>query len=203
MAGSNVDTKVFLKIQDIVKDVEQCTVDVERLRPSAVNVKMSFIKDKWMREFFLTDFKIGSISIDTSKSHVAISVPKILLPVSATSPIPVSKGRGARTPTRASGQVAGKIASLPQMKAQKLPSLNVKLANDMSGCCIHGLAITYDGRRLLADCDNSKIKLFSRDTKSLCSLAMPCAPWNIAVIRDREAVVSCGKSKLLVLNTYI
>lgn len=31
-------------------------------------------------------------------------------------------------------------------------------------------------------------------------MSLSCAPWNIAVTRDREAVVSCGKAKLPILD---
>ena len=62
------------------------------------------------------------------------------------------------------------------------------------------MAITNDGRRLLADHNNNKIKMFSRDMKSLCFLSLSTSPWNIAVTGDREAVVCCNETKLLVLD---
>ena len=232
--GSTIDTKVFLKIQDILKDVEQCKADCENLRPSVMKVKISFIPDKRMKEIVSTSYKIGSISLDTSQPQVAISIPDISFPMSPI-PVPLSdigktptgvsgqvagktmplsqiKGqdlstslrpprRGGKTPTGASGQVAGKTMPLSQIKAQKLASYNVKLDDDKSDCCITGMAITNDGRRLLADYGNSKIKMFSRDKMSLCSLSLSTRPEDIAVTGDREAVVSChGETKLLILD---
>ena len=87
------------------------------------------------------------------------------------------------------------------MTAKKLASYNVKLDDDNSDCNITGIAITNDGRRLLADLDNNKIKMFSRDMKLLCSLSLSTRTWDIAVTGDREAVVSClNERKLLVLD---
>ena len=110
-------------------------------------------------------------------------------------------GKHGRVPTGASGQVATKTTPLSQIKAKKPASYNVKLDDDNRNCDITGIAITNDGRRLLGDYKNSKIKMFSRDMKSLCSLSMSTSLWNIAVTGDREVVVSChGETKLLILD---
>ena len=201
MKGTTVDTKQFLTIHDILKDVEQCKSDAEKQRPLSMNVKMLLIPDKRMKEFLSTSFKMGSISLDTSKPLVAISVPEISFPVSPARSLPVPQGRGGRTPTGASGHVAIKTTAIPKIKAVKHDSYNVKLDDDTRDCDITGIAITNDGRLLLADCYNNKVKMFSRDMKLLCYLSLSTPPWDIAVTGDREAVVSCaGKTKLLILD---
>ena len=171
MKATTVDTNQFLAIQDILKDVERCKSDAEKQRPSSMNVNMLLIPDKRMEEFLSTSFKMGSISLETSQPLVAISVPEISFPM-----------------------------PLSQIKVQKLASYNVKLGDDKMDCWITGMAITNDGRRLLADYANKKIKMFSRDMKSLCSLSLSTKPWDIAVTGDREAVVSCDQAKLLILD---
>ena len=209
MKATTVDTKQFLAIQDILKDVERCKSDAEKQRPSSMNVNMLLIPDKRMKEFLSTSFKMGSISLDTSQPLVAISVPEISFPMSPARSLPVPQGRGGRAPTGASGQVASKTTPLSKIKVQKLASYNVKLDDDKMDCFITGMAITNDGRRLLADCVNNKIKMFSRDMKSLfCrdmkslrSLSLSTSPRDIAVTGDREAVVSCyNETKLLILD---
>ena len=200
MKATTIDTKQFLAIQDILKDVERCKSDAEKQRPSSMNVKMLIIPDKRMKEFLTTSFKMGSISLDTSQPLVAISLPEISFPMSATRSLPV-QGRGGRAPTGASGQVASKTTTLPKIKAVKHDSYNVKLDDDKIDCDITGIAITNDGRRLMADHFNRKIKMFSRDMKLLCSLSLSTSPCNIAVTGDREAVVSCwSEPKLLILD---
>ena len=200
MKGTTIDTKQFLAIQDILKDVEQCKSDAEKQIPSSMNVKMLLIPDKRMKEFLTTSFKMGSISLDTSQPLVAISVPEISLPMSPVRSLGVAQGRSGRAPTGAGGQVANKTTPLSQIKTKKHDSYKVKLDDDKNDCEIYGIAITNDGRRLLADLNNDKIKMFSRDMKSLCSLSLTTSPWNIAVTGDREAVVSCAVSKLLILD---
>ena len=119
---------------------------------------------------------------------------------SPTRSLPVTQGRGGRTPTGASGQVASKTTPLFKIKAKKLASYKVQFGDERD-CTISGIAITNDGRRLLADWDNNKIKLFSRDMKLLCSLSVSTTPRHIAVTGDREAVVSCcDEQRLLILD---
>ena len=200
MKGKTVDTKLFIEIQNILKDVEQYKSNAEKLRAASRNVKMSFIPDKRIKEILTASFKMGSISHDTSQPRIAISVPEISFPISPARSLQVPQGRSGRTPTGASGQVASKTTTLPKLKAVKLASYNVKLDDDERDCNITGIAITSDGRRLLADHSNSKIKMFSRDMKSLCSLSLSIEPYDIAVTGDREAVVSCNEAKLLILG---
>ena len=201
MKGNTVDTKLFIEIQNILKDVEQYKSDAEKLRAASINVKMSFIPDKRIKEFLTASFKMGLISLDTFQPRIAISVPEISFPMSPARSLPVSQGRSSRAPIGASGQVAIKTTTLSKIKAVKHDSYNVKLDDDKSDCEINGMAITNDGRPLLSDRGNSKIKLFSQDMKSLCTLSVSTTPLDIAVTGDREAVVSCwSETKLLVLD---
>ena len=150
-----------------------------------------------MNELVSTSYKMGSISLDTSQPQVGISIPDISFPMS---PIPGPLSGIGKTPTGASGQVAGKTMPLSKIKAKKLAIYNVKLNDDKCDCSIFGMVITNGGRRLLADYDNHKIKLFSRDMKLLCSLSLSTAPRDIAFTGDREAVVCCNEPKLLILD---
>ena len=101
---------------------------------------------------------------------------------------------------------AGKIQSarqsvaLTQLKGRKLKSYNVKLSDDSNDCWIKGMAITNDDRRLLVDNYNKKVKLFSQDMKLLSSLSLSAHPWDIAVISDKEAVVTTVNKSLVLLG---
>ena len=61
------------------------------------------------------------------------------------------------------------------------------------------MAITNDGRRLLVDNDNRKVKLLSQDMKLLSSLSLS-DPCDIAVISDKEAVVITANESLVLLG---
>ena len=141
MKTTTVDTKQFLAIHDILKDVEQCKSDAEKQRPSSMNVKMLLIPDNRMKEFLSTSFKMGSISLDTSQPLVAISVPEISFPMSPARSLPVPQGLGGRAPAGASGLVASKTTPLPRIKAVKHDSYNVKPDDDENECDIPGMTI--------------------------------------------------------------
>ena len=108
-------------------------------------------------------------------------------------------------PTNKVVAVAGKRESarqsvaLTHLKGRKLRRYNVKLSDDRLNCNITGMAITNDGRRLLVDNKNNKVKLFSQDMKLLSSLSLS-APWNIAVLSDQEAVVRTANRSLVLLG---
>ena len=91
--------------------------------------------------------------------------------------------------------------ALTQLKGRKLTSYNVKLSDDRYECNITGMAaITNDGRRLLVDHDNNKVKLFSPDMKLLSSLSLSDPPRDIAVLSDQEAVVTTVNRSLVLLD---
>ncbi|MEW8486502.1 MAG: hypothetical protein AB2705_15085 [Candidatus Thiodiazotropha sp.] len=52
----------------------------------------------------------------------------------------------------------------------------------------------------MADYDNKKVKIFSHDIKLLSSVSVPDRPWDIAVISEREAVVTTGYNSLVILD---
>ena len=94
-------------------------------------------------------------------------------------------------------QSARHSVALTQLKGRKLKRYNVNLSDDREECWITGMAITNDGRRLLVDSNNYKVKLFSRDMQLLSSLSLSDRPWDIAVISDKEAVLTTNESLVL------
>ena len=97
-------------------------------------------------------------------------------------------------------QSARQSVALTQLKGRKLRRYNVKLSDDMYRCFIIGMAITDDGRRLLVDNNNKKVKLFSQDMKLLSSLFLSDSPCDIAVLSDQEAVVTTANRSLKLLD---
>ena len=97
-------------------------------------------------------------------------------------------------------QSARHSVALTQLKGRKLKRCNVKLSYDRCCCEITGMAITNDGRRLLVDYNNDKVKLFSRDMKLLSSLSLSDPPSDIAVLSDKEAVVTTDNWSLKLLD---
>ena len=202
LKGNAVEAKVFLQIQDILKDVEQCKSDAETLQLSPLLAKMAFIPDKWLEEFLSSTFKIGTMKFVTSEAEVAITVPEMSFPMSIDKSLTVPQRSGVETLRGASGhQVTELWTPLSMMKAKKVTSYNAKLDDDPVHCTITGMVIMNDGKRLLVDFNNWKIKLFSPDMKPLCSLSLTryAKPYALAVTGDREAIVSCYNDAIFLI----
>ena len=188
-----IDAKLFLRIQDILSDMKQYQDD---FKAPICNVQLSFVPSKQIQEFLSSSYTMGSVKVDKSKCE--ITIPEILYPVSSTKQ---SRAGPANKVVAAAGkrESARQSVALTQLKGRKLRRYNVKLSDDRKRCWITGMAITNDGRRLLVYWNNNKVKLFSQDMKLLSSLSLS-APWNIAVISDKEAVVTTANESLVLLG---
>ena len=162
----SIDTKIFLRIQEILSDMKQCKTD---LNAPIYRVQLSFVPPKEVKDFLLSSFTTCSVKLEESK--IDITIPEILFPVSPT-----------------------------QQSLQLKHRTNVKLSDDRENCYITDIGITSDGRRLLVDHGNKKVKLFSQDIKLLSSLSLKDRPCGIAVLGDQEAVVATDNKSLVLLN---
>ena len=189
-----IDAKLFLRIQDILSDMKQYQDD---FKAPICNVQLSFVPSKQIQEFLSSSYTLGSVKLDKSKCE--ITIPEILYPVSSTKQ---SRAGPANKVVAAAGksQSARQSVALTQLKGRKLRRYNVQLSDDRRDCWITGMAITNDGRRLLVDHGNKKVKLFSRDMKLLSSLSLSDRPCDIAVISDQEAVVTTDNTSLVLLG---
>ena len=196
-----IDAKLFLRIQDILSDMKQYQDD---FKAPICNVQLSFVPSKQIQEFLSSSYTLGSVKLDKSKCE--ITIPEILYPVSSTKQ---SRAGPANKVVAAAGkrESARQSVALTQLKGRKLSSYNVKLSDDKQLCLIIGMAITNDGRRLLVDNLNNKVimfsrdrKLFSRGMKLLSSLSLSDHPRDIAVISNKEAVVTTDNKSLVLLG---
>ena len=189
-----IDAKLFLRIQDILSDMKQYQDD---FKAPICNVQLSFVPSKQIQEFLSSSYTLGSVKLDKSKCE--ITIPEILYPVSSTQQ---SRAGPANKVVAAAGkrESARQSIALTQLKGRKLRRYNVKLSNDRKECQIKGMAITNDGRRLLVDYGNYKVKLFSWDMKLLSSLSLPDCPHDIAILSDKEAVVTTDNTSLVLLG---
>ena len=189
-----IDAKLFLRIQDILSSMKQYQDD---LKAPVCNVQLSFVPSKQIQEFLSSSYTMGSVKLDKSKCE--ITIPEILYPVSSTQQsraIPANKVVAAAGKRESARQSVART----QLKGLKLGSYNVKLADERNACWIKGMTITNDGRRLLVDNTNWKVKLFSRDMKLLSSLSLSDPPSDIAVLSDQEAVVTTVNRSLVLLD---
>ena len=195
-----IDAKLFLRIQDILSDMKQYQDD---FKAPLCNVELSFVPSKQIQDFLSSSYTMGSVKLDKSKCE--ITIPEILYPVSSTKQ---SRAGPANKVVAAAGKRESERQSiaLTQLKGRKLKSYNVKLSDDRYDCTITGMAITNDGRRLLVDYGNNKVKLFSRERKlfswnmKLLSSLSLSEPRDIAVLSDQGAVVTTANRSLKLLD---
>ena len=68
--------------------------------------------------------------------------------------------------------------------------VNIRLEEDPKICCVTGICSMPNGRVLLADYNNYKVKLFDDRGTSKTYITLPSEPWGIDCIGDYEAVVT-------------
>ena len=98
---------------------------------------------------------------------------------------------------------AGKAVATPsqaKMKVNKLRTYNIKTADDTEPCWITSMMIIKDARRLMVDCGNCKVKMFSRSMMLLSSLKMTDDLWDIALVNDNKVVASVSADKIVILD---
>lgn len=86
---------------------------------------------------------------------------------------------------------------ISQIKVKERTTLDTVLKADKHTCKIVGMSITRDGRAILADLNNNKLKMFSNNkNRFLASVDIPLGPFSVAIINDITAVVSAQDKKI-------
>ena len=201
--GKQVDTKLFLKIQEIVDDAKQCIDDFKQQTKSLFELSMLFEPDKDTEEFIASSFKLGTASFVKEGFGSVIAANDIVFPVSApqqpsTIPAVMIRQPDGQMPAGDENQPVRPTASLSTIQATKVASYEVLLKDDTQDCWITGMAVTKDGRLLMGDYSNEKVKMFSQAMNCLSTISLP-GLWDIASIGDEEAIVS-GNHSLTILD---
>ena len=207
--GKPIDTKLFLKIQDIVTDTGRITDEFRVSNKSLRVLSLSFKPDKAVQDLLLPSVAFGSVSTSEAKYDKDIVVKDVVFPCSQYKP---SKGvvvltqqsspPGMSRQQKQTGnsQAMGPVVPLSKIKTTKKYTHTVKLKDDKSSCYVTGLAITKNGKRIVVDYNNKKVKMFSNDMKYLCSVSVADRPWDIAVIADKDAIVTTNNNSLVTLD---
>ena len=85
-------------------------------------------------------------------------------------------------------------ALFANMKATYIGSFNVKSKEDSYVSEITAITITSKGQRLMIDCNNRRVKLFSQNMIFVFSVSVPGTPCDITMVNDTEAVVTMDRS---------
>ena len=112
LKSKTVDTKLFLRIQEILSDMKQTKDD---LNTPIYRVQLSFVPSEQIQDYLSSSYTMGSVKLDKSKS--VITIPEILFPVSSLQQSLTSPAN--RLPALTdSSQSARQSVALTQMKGR-------------------------------------------------------------------------------------
>ena len=88
---------------------------------------------------------------------------------------------------------------LDKVSVKYVKSVEIQTHNDDVPSWITGIAITEVGKKLLADRNNCKIKLFTQDYRHLSSLSLPQRPWALCNCRRDDVAISTLSSNIYIV----
>ena len=86
---------------------------------------------------------------------------------------------------------------IKSVKAHKICSIPVKVSKDTHECTITGATLLPEGRIVLVDCNNSRVKLMSKDFTCQSYVDMSKEPWNVANTSPNEVAVTVPLEKCI------
>ncbi|MEW8548341.1 MAG: hypothetical protein AB2693_32965, partial [Candidatus Thiodiazotropha sp.] len=205
--GKPVDTKLFLRLQENVSYTKKLANKLQELSRSLKFISLSFIPSQPSQEILSSSFTLGKIRKSESNPPGAdIKVREIMFPVSVLKQTAAQPNAGPMPPPQnirvavAKHQLVQESQPVRKIKATKQDTYNIRIGDDTRSFWITGMAITKDKRILMTDNGNRKIMMFSHDMKFLSSVAVSDRPQDIAVISDKEAVVTTHSKSLVMLG---
>ena len=215
--GSPINVKTFLSLQQSLSNTKESAAAIESLKDSLNQTSLSFEPSKDIQKLISQSVNFGCLNKSPINVDVNVSVQDIKFPMSvkvSTGALGTTQGRSG--PAAHHGAVGTNTkqcrpvpvtqqTSLGKTKATPIGTFNIKTKEDKKTCKITGIAITPSGQRLLVDLNNEKVKLFSQDMRFLSSVTVPgdylpwdavikIQEWGITMVKDREAVVTVGRS---------
>ena len=196
LRGKPITVKSFLSLQESVSNTRESVAAIESLTDSLSLTSLSFESSKDVQKLVSQTFRFGALNKHGINVSFDVTLPDIKFPMSlktsAAGQVGTTKHKGIWRPG-AQRVKPTQQASLGKMKASEIGIFNVKTDEDQV-CFITGIAITASRERLVVDYNNKKVYLFSQDMRFLSSVSVSGYPWDIAMVKDREAVVTVGQS---------
>lgn len=203
--GKCIDIKVFLRIHDALKDKDLLKNDIEDFNRRLCNVSLSFTPSDVLLDFLSSPGAMGTVSGTYSPLNLSIGTPDIRFPVTTPLPptvnpqpsLPLAKGQ-TETPGAAMRDGRSKQAAVAQPR--KLGTYQISTDCEDDKCWVTGIAVTKDGKILLADYNHRKVRLFSKGMKFLFSLSLSSKVLDVEMTGDQETVVSTLDRKLVLFH---
>ena len=198
------DIKEFGSIQEVVKMTKKYDKFLNDLEESSTLVDISLDLCQDTPESLTSSFLFGSVEANSYKYNPLNNMQKFNLPI-------VKEEETLQTDV----QFESSFASLPKIveneqtissstesmfdmspRINLRDSVNIRTECDNKSCLITDIVVTGNRRRIVADSNNYKVKLYSSNMKLLSTLTLSSAPYGIVNV-DMHEIAVCSKDKIL------
>ena len=186
MIPANFDENLFVRIQRIVKNTQECKKELDSMTNQAQKTEFLFALSMDVSTFLNDSKMLCYIQEKLTEIGSSNGIEDIVFPHSSSlmsKTNPVSKPR-----------------DMAQITAKKLASFSVSTPDDKGTCDVCGIAVTDNDIVLVSDFGNESLKLFSYDNKFLSSIPLHSSCYNVAITSETTAVVSTYNKKLHYVN---
>ena len=181
MITTILDENLFVRIQRIVKNAQECRKELDCITSQAHKTEFLFTSSEEVSTFLNGSKTLGDIQEELTKIVPNNGVEDIVFPQSSSlmnKTNPVSKPR-----------------DIAQITAKKLASFSISTPDDKETCAVNGMAVADNGAILVSDWGNESLKIFSDDMLlSFVPMHSPC--YGVTVTSETTAVVSTYDNKL-------
>lgn len=174
--------KIFLNLQRNAEEAALAVDNIKRLELKTVNMTCAF--NMSIQPLVVSKSKFGEVSVETSTLQCETPFPDIR----HTFMKPGKDADHIEEPEPAVMETTGDKISAVQLSG--IDKINIKMADDTRDCYIRGIDMTDEGNIIIADFNNSKIKLYAPDGNVLSSLKLSSKPKEVTVIKGSQAVIS-------------
>ena len=182
MITASFDENLFVRIQRIVKNAQECKKELDSMTSQAQITEFLFASNMDVSTFLNDSKTLGDIQAELTEIGPNNGIEDIVFPHSSSLMMktnPVSKPR-----------------DIAQISAKKLASFNVSTTDDKGTCTANRMAVADNDILLVSDHGNESLKLFSCDNKLLSSVPLHSSCYCVTVTSGTTAVVSTYDNKL-------
>ena len=182
MITTNFDENLFVRIQRIVKNTQECNKELDSMTSQAQKTEFLFALSMDVSTFLNDSKTLCDIQEELTEIGPNNGIEDIVFPHSSSlmrKTNPVSKS-----------------SDIAQITAKKLASFGISTPDDKETCNVNGMAVADKGIVLVSDRENKSLKLFSYEKKLLSSVPLHSLCCGVTVTSGTTAIVSTHENKL-------
>ena len=219
MKAKDSNEGAFVSIQDIVSQSRQYSYFLLELHRSSRKIDCSLKPSHDTLELLDSNFCFGSVDLTQKECDIAKVVPDISFPIVPVSPSVKIRSKKERkhsarslNTTRSSlnstldtieeeiAETAHNAVQEDKTRISLRKSVHIHSDEDTKGSLINAIAVTDDGKRILADFNNQNLKLFGPTMKLLSSFYLTSAARGLCYMGKNEILVSNREKHLLFMK---